>query len=90
MRGLAYRLRYPPTGLVKLRGHSNGRRYIYPHYRAVFHNLVVVCARLRSFVRGHYGTGLFNRNNRVFSYHGILDLRATLAREVLASRIAGQ
>ena len=69
---------------------SNGRPYIYHRYDSLLRDLVVVRAGLRSFVRGQYGTGIFDRTHRVVCHHGLFDLRAALAGEILALRTAKQ
>ena len=45
---------------------------------------MAVCPGLRPSVRRTDDTRICDRNNRVISYHGIFDLRASLAGEVLA------
>ena len=67
---------------------SYGRPHIYRRNNSFLRDLVVLRARLRSFVRGQYGTGIFDRINRVVSHHGLFDLRAALAGEILALRPA--
>ena len=50
-------------------------------------NQLALCARLRSFVRSHYGVGISYWINRFVLDYGLFDLRAALAGKILAVRI---
>ena len=64
-------------------GGPSGGSDFYLDYHPVFSPRMALRPRLRSSVRGNYGTGIYYRLGRVGGCLGVLALRAAMAREVL-------
>lgn len=61
----------------------DGRRTIYRRHGSVFHSLVALRNGMRPIIGGHHGSGIYSWIDRVVSHHGLFDLRAALAGEIL-------